>query len=50
MDVFLNQQSAACAADMALVEEDSVDYAFNGLVNWSIVKDDVGGFAAKFQG
>ena len=34
---------------MALVEEDAINDALNGLVDRSIVKDDVGCLAAKLE-
>ena len=48
-DRFLNQQSASGAADVALVEENSVDDAFNRLIDWRIIEDDVRGFTSKLQ-
>ena len=40
----------AGAADLALVEPDRVDQPLDGRVNIGIIEDDVGGFAAQFQG
>src|SRR5262245_30038317 len=34
---------------MSLVEEDTVDDSFDGLIDRGIVEDDVGGFPAQFQ-
>src|SRR6202011_5808162 len=45
-----NEQAAAGAAHMALVEEDSVYDAFHGLVDRSVVEHHVGGLAAELQG
>ena len=33
------------ATDMSLVEEDAVNNAFNCLIDWSIIKDNIGSFA-----
>ena len=49
-DAFLNEQARTGATDMALVEEDSVDNAFDGLVNRGVLKDDVRGFSAQLEG
>ena len=49
-DAFLDQQARAGAADVALVEEDAVDDAFDGLVDRGVVEDDVGRLAAEFEG
>ncbi len=48
-DRFLDEQPATGAADLALVEEDAVDDALDGLVERCVVKDDVGGLAAEFE-
>jgi hypothetical protein len=34
---------------VALVEEDAVDDAFDSLVEWGVIEDDVGGLAAEFE-
>ena len=49
-DRLLHQQARARAADVALVEEDAVDDALDGLVDRGVVEDDVGGLAAELQG
>ena len=49
-DAFLDQQPRSRAADVALVEEDAVDDALDGLVERCVVEDDVGGLAAEFEG
>ena len=49
-DAFLHQQARARAADLPLVEPDCVDKTFDGRVDVGVVENDVGGFAAKFQG
>ena len=41
--------AAAGAADLALVEEDAVDDALDGLVERRVVEDDVGRLAAELQ-
>ena len=46
----LHQQAGAGAADVALVEEDAVDDALDGLVDGRVVEDDVGGLAAELEG
>ena len=46
----LDQQAGARAADVALVEEDAVDDALDGLVDGGVVEDDVGGLAAELEG
>ena len=46
----LDEQAAAGAADLALVEEDAVDDALDGLVERRVVEDDVGGLAAELEG
>ena len=50
IDAFLHEESRAGAADMALVEVDAVDDAFDGLVEGGVVEEDVGGFATEFEG
>ena len=49
-DAFLHQKARSGAADLALVEPDRIDQPFDGGVEIGVVKDDVGGFAAQFQG
>ena len=49
-DRLLHQQPRAGAADVALVEEDAVDDALDGLVDRRVVEDDVGGLAAELEG
>ena len=49
-DALLHQQPRAGAADVALVEEDAVDDALDGLVDRRVVEDDVGGLAAELEG
>ena len=49
-DGLLHQQPRARAADVALVEEDAVDDALDGLVERGVVEDDVGGLAAELEG
>ena len=49
-DRLLHEQPGARAADVALVEEDPVDDALDGLVERRVVVDDVGGLAAQLQG
>ena len=49
-DGLLHQQPGARAADVALVEEDAVDDALDGLVDRGVVEDDVGGLAAELEG
>jgi hypothetical protein len=49
-DAFLHEEAGAGAADLALVEPDRVDEAFDGAVEIGVVEDDVGGFAAEFRG
>ena len=48
-DGLLHQHAAAGAADVALVEEDAVDDALDGLVQRRVVEDDVRGLAAQLQ-
>ena len=48
-DGLLHQEAAAGAADLALVEEDAVDDAFNRLVERGVFKDDVGRLATELQ-
>ena len=49
-DAFLHQKTRPGAADLALVEPDGIDQPFDGAVDIGIVKDDIGGLAAQFQG
>jgi hypothetical protein len=49
-DRFLNKETRAGAADFALVEVDAVDDALDGLVDGGVLEDDVGRFAAEFEG
>ena len=49
-DRLLHEQPRAGAADVALVEEDAVDDALDGLVERRVVEDDVGGLAAELEG
>ena len=48
-DVFLHEQTRTGAANMALVEEDPVDYSLDRFVDGGVVEDDVGGFAAELE-
>ena len=48
-DRLLHQQPRAGAADVALVEEDAVDDALDGLVDRRVVEDDVRGLAAELE-
>ena len=45
----LHEQPRAGAAHVALVEEDAVDDALDGLIERRVVEDDVGGLAAELQ-
>jgi len=47
-DRLLHQQPGACTADLALVEEDAVDYAFDSLILRRVIEDDVGALATEF--
>src|SRR5687768_2335143 len=49
-DRFLDEESRAGAADVTLVEEDPVDYAFDRLVDRRIVEDDVRRFSTQLEG
>ena len=49
-DGLLHEQAGAGAADVALVEEDAVDDALDGLVDRGVVEDDVRGLAAELEG
>ena len=33
---------------MTLVEENTVDYSFDGFINWRIIKNNIGSFSTKF--
>ncbi len=48
-DRLLHEQPRAGAAHLALVEEDAVDDALDGLVERGVVEDDVGRLAAEFE-
>ncbi len=48
-DALLHEQARAGAADLALVEPDAIDEAFDGGVDVGVVKDDEGRFAAEFE-
>ncbi len=48
-DRFLDEQPRTGAADVALVEEDAVDDALDGLVERRVLEDDVGRLAAQFE-
>src|SRR5207244_9003297 len=48
-DRLLDQQAAARAADVALVEVDAVDDALDRLVQRRVLEDDVGRFAAELE-
>jgi hypothetical protein len=48
-DAFLHQQARTGAADLPLVEPDSVDQAFNGAVEIGVVENDEGRFAAELE-
>ncbi len=48
-DRFLHEQARPRAAHVALVEEDPVDDAFDGLVERGVLEDDVRGLAAQFE-
>ena len=45
----LHEQARAGAADLALVEPDAVDEAFDGGVEIGVVEDDEGRFAAELE-
>jgi hypothetical protein len=49
-DGLLDEQSASGATDLALVEEDPVDDALDGLVERGVVEDDVRRLAAELEG
>ena len=49
-DALLHEQARAGAADLALVEPDAVDEAFDGGVEIGVVEDDEGRFAAELEG
>jgi hypothetical protein len=48
-NAFLHQDARAGAADLALVEPDGIDHAFDRRVEIGIVEDDEGRLAAQFQ-
>lgn len=48
-DAFLDEESGAGAADLALVEPDGIDEAFYGAVEVGVIEDDEGGFSAEFE-
>ena len=48
-DRFLHDQARAGAADLALVEPDGVDDAFDRAVEIRVVEDDEGRFAAELE-
>ena len=48
-DRLLDEQAAAGAAHLALVEEDPVDHALDGLVERRVIEDDVGSLAAELE-
>ena len=47
VNAFLHEKPRAGAADVALVEEDSVDDSLDGLVDRRILENDVGGLSAS---
>ncbi len=48
-DWLLDKQAGTGATDLALVEEDAVDDALDGLGERGVVEDDIGGFAPELQ-
>src|SRR5690606_10321398 len=48
-DTFLDEETGARAANMALIEVDRVDSPLHRLVDGRVLENDVGGFAAKFK-
>src|ERR1700722_1361691 len=48
-DAFLHQEARAGAANLALVEPDAVDEAFNGGVEVGVFENNERGFAAEFE-
>src|SRR5277367_7205297 len=48
-NAFLHQEAGAGAANLALVEPDAVDEAFDGGVEVGVFENDEGGFAAEFE-
>ena len=48
-DALLHEQPRAGAADVALVEEDPLDDALDGLVDRGVLEDDVGRLAAELE-
>ena len=49
-NAFLNEEAGACAAYLALVEEDAFACAVDSLLQVCVVEYDVGRFAAQFEG
>ena len=49
-DRLLQQQATTCAAHVTLVEVDAVDDALDGLVDGSVVEDDVRCLTTEFEG
>ncbi len=49
INAFLHQQPRTGAADVALVEKDSVDDSFDGLIDRGVLENNVGRLAAEFQ-
>src|SRR3712207_6550179 len=49
VDRLLHQQPGTGAAHVALVEEDALDDALDGLVDGGVVEDDVGGLATELE-
>jgi hypothetical protein len=49
LDRFLHEEARAGAADLALIEPDGIDEAFDGAVQIGVVEDDVGRLAAEFE-
>ena len=48
-NALLHQQAGPCAADLPLIQPDSVDQALDGAVEIGVIEDDEGRLAAKFQ-
>src|SRR3984885_745641 len=48
-DAFLHQQTRTGAANLALIEPDSIDQSFHRTVEISVLKDNKRRFAAKFE-
>ncbi len=49
LDALLHEQAGTGAADLALIEPDGIDQAFDGAVDVGILEDDVGALAAQFE-